>query len=135
MRWSTGSSSPSPLGRRGRPWRCRDDHQCFTRVPREWSDPVLRGVGPVGDRRTAARVWKLPESAPSPAELAAAWTRVIENGLAAMRSPPAASLAFDPMAPARAMFDFTTQLWSNPMAVLQASQAAASEWAEFWGTA
>jgi polyhydroxyalkanoate synthase len=33
------------------------------------------------------------------------------------------------------MADFTAQLWQNPMAVLQASQAAASEWMEFWGSA
>ncbi len=84
---------------------------------------------------TDSRVWKLPESAPSPVDLAAAWTRVIENGLAAMQARPSASLAFDPTAPARAMFDFTAQLWSNPMAVLQASQAAATEWAELWGVA
>ncbi|HMG45846.1 MAG TPA: alpha/beta fold hydrolase [Allosphingosinicella sp.] len=84
---------------------------------------------------TDHRVWKLPETAPDPAELAAAWTRVVENGLKAMQAGPAASLAFDPTAPARAMFDFTTQLWSNPMAVLQAGQAAASEWMELWGAA
>jgi polyhydroxyalkanoate synthase len=84
---------------------------------------------------TDSRVWKLPESAPSPAELAAAWTRVIENGIAAMQAPRPAGFAFDPAAPARAMVDFTTQLWSNPLAVLQASQAAASEWAELWGAA
>jgi polyhydroxyalkanoate synthase len=85
---------------------------------------------------TDHRVWKLPESAPDPAELAAAWTRVVENGLKAMRAAPsAASFAYDPTAPARAMFDFTTQLWSNPMAVLQAGQAAASEWMELWGAA
>jgi len=86
---------------------------------------------------TDHRVWKLPESAPDPAELAAAWTRVVENGLRAMQSarPGAASFAFDPTAPARAMFDFTTQLWSNPAAILEASQAAASEWAELWSAA
>ncbi|MEA3011500.1 MAG: poly[(R)-3-hydroxyalkanoate] polymerase subunit PhaC [Sphingomonadales bacterium] len=86
---------------------------------------------------TDTRVWKLPESAPDPAELAAAWSKVVENGIAAMRAGAGAapSLAFDPTAPARAMADFTVQLWSNPMAVLQASQAAASEWAELWGTA
>ena len=86
---------------------------------------------------TDHRVWKLPETAPDPAELAAAWTRVVENGLAALRAGarPAASLAFDPTAPARAMADFTVQLWSNPLAVLQASQAAASEWMEYWGAA
>ncbi len=86
---------------------------------------------------TDNRVWKLPESAPDPAELAAAWTRVIENGVAAIQAGarPSHTLAFDPMAPARAMADFTVQLWSNPMAVLQASQAAASEWAELWTAA
>jgi len=84
---------------------------------------------------TDNRVWKLPQSAPDPAELAAAWTRVVENGIAAMKAGarPSTSLAFDPTAPARAMFEFHTQLWSNPMSVLQASQAAASEWMELWG--
>ena len=86
---------------------------------------------------TDHRVWKLPASAPDPAELAAAWTRVIENGVAAIKAgaSPAHSLPFDPTAPARAMADFTVQLWSNPLAVLQASQAAASEWMELWGAA
>jgi polyhydroxyalkanoate synthase len=86
---------------------------------------------------TDSRVWKLPDSAPDPAALAAAWTKVVENGIAAMRAGASAapSLAFDPSAPVRAMADFTVQLWSNPMALLQASQAAASEWAELWGTA
>ncbi len=85
---------------------------------------------------TDSRVWHLPESAPQPADLAAAWTRVIENGIAAIRAGAVhtpSSLAFDPTAPARAMADFSVQLWANPMAVLQASQAAASEWMELWG--
>jgi polyhydroxyalkanoate synthase len=84
---------------------------------------------------TTTRVWHLPESAPDPTELAAAWTRVVENGIAAMKAGTSAapSLAFDPVAPARAMAEFSAQLWSNPMAVLQASQAAASEWMELWG--
>jgi polyhydroxyalkanoate synthase len=84
---------------------------------------------------TDHRVWKLPETAPSPAELAAAWTRVVENGLAAMHARAPASLAFDPAAPARTMVEFTTQLWANPLAVMQAGQAAASEWVELWGAA
>ena len=86
---------------------------------------------------TEHRVWKLPESAPDPAELAAAWSKVVENGLAAMKAGarPGATLAFDPTAPARAMADFTVQLWSNPLGLLQASQAAASEWMELWGAA
>lgn len=85
---------------------------------------------------TDSRVWHLPESAPQPAELAAAWTRVVENGIAAFRAGaahPPSSMAYDPLAPARAMADFSVQLWSNPMAVLQASQQAASEWMELWG--
>ncbi len=86
---------------------------------------------------TDNRVWKLPESAPDPAELAAAWSRVVENGLAAIQAGnrAGAGAPFDPTAPARAMFDFTAQLWSNPMAVLQASQAAANEWMNLWGAA
>ena len=86
---------------------------------------------------TDNRIWKLPESAPDPAALAAVWSKVVENGLAAMKAGTRApaSLAFDPTAPARAMADFTVQLWSNPLGLLQASQAAASEWAELWGAA
>ena len=48
---------------------------------------------------TDNRVWKLPESAPDPAELAAAWTQVVENGVAAMqagaRPAPSARLRSD----------------------------------------
>ena len=83
------------------------------------------------------RVWKLPENAPDPAALAAAWTRVIENGLAALTAgaQPGGTFAFDPTAPGRAMADFTAQLWQNPAALLQASQSAAAEWMEFWTAA
>ena len=86
---------------------------------------------------TDSRVWKLPESAPAPAELAAAWTRVIENAVTAMRSgaPLPASLPHDPTAAARAFADFTMQLWTDPAGVLRASQAAAAEWLDLWGRA
>jgi polyhydroxyalkanoate synthase len=86
---------------------------------------------------TDNRVWKLPESAPDPAALAAAWTRVIENGLAALTAgaQPGGTFAFDPTAPGRAIADFTAQLWQNPAALLQASQSAAAEWMEFWTAA
>lgn len=86
---------------------------------------------------TDNRVWKLPENAPDPAALAAAWTRVIENGLAALTAgtQPGGTFAFDPTAPGRAMADFTAQLWQNPAALLQASQSAAAEWMEFWTAA
>ncbi|HWT13926.1 MAG TPA: alpha/beta fold hydrolase [Allosphingosinicella sp.] len=86
---------------------------------------------------TDSRVWKLPETAPDPAQLAAAWTRVVENALAAaqagVRAP--ASLAHDPTAPARAFADFTMQLWTDPAGVLRASQNAATEWIDLWSRA
>jgi polyhydroxyalkanoate synthase len=88
-----------------------------------------------------SRVWKLPESAPNPAELASAWSAVVENAVAAMHSGVASlakgapSAAHDPTAPARAFSDFTMQLWTNPAGVLQASQAAAAEWVELWSRA
>ncbi len=86
---------------------------------------------------TDNRVWKLPSSAPDPAELAAAWSRVVQNGIAAIRAGAAApsSAAFDPIAPARTMFDFATQAWSNPAALLEASQSAAREWMSLWSAA
>lgn len=86
---------------------------------------------------TDSRVFKLPEKVPSPAELASAWTKVVENALEAMRSGTQlpASLAHDPTAPARAFAEFTRQMWTNPVGVLQASQTAAAEWIELWSVA
>src|SRR5687768_279727 len=86
---------------------------------------------------TDSRVFKLPGKVPSPAELASAWTKVVENALEAMRSGSQlpASLAHDPTAPARAFAEFTRQMWTNPVGVLQASQAAAAEWIELWSVA
>jgi polyhydroxyalkanoate synthase len=86
---------------------------------------------------TDSRVWKLPDSAPSPAELAAAWSRVVENAVAAIQTGarPPSSVAFDPAAPARAFGEFTMQLWTDPAGVLRATQAAASEWMELWSHA
>src|SRR5688572_10357428 len=86
---------------------------------------------------TDTKVFKLPERVPSPAELASAWTKVVENAVGAMRSGTSVptSLAHDPTAPARAFAEFTRQLWTDPMGVLQASQAAAAEWAELWNVA
>ena len=86
---------------------------------------------------TDSRVWKLPDSAPSPAELAAAWSRVVENAMAAIEASarPATSVAFDPAAPARAFGEFTMQLWTDPAGVLRATQAANAEWMELWSHA
>ena len=83
------------------------------------------------------RVFKLPEALPSPTELAGAWTKVLENALAAMGSGarPPSSIAHDPTAPARAFAEFTRQMWTDPVGVLQASHAAAAEWIELWGAA
>ena len=77
---------------------------------------------------------KRARSRPSWPPPGARWSRTASPRCRPARRRPA-SLAFDPTAPARAMADFTVQLWSNPMAVLQASQAAASEWMELWGAA
>src|SRR5688572_26954012 len=86
---------------------------------------------------TDSRVFKLPETMPSPAELASAWTKVVENAVAAMRSGTQlpASIAHDPTAPARAFAEFSRQLWTDPVGILQASQAAAAEWVELWSSA
>ena len=86
---------------------------------------------------TDTRVFKLPEKAPEPAELAAVWTRVIENAVEAMRSGVRvpSSLAHDPTAPARAFAEFTMQWWTDPAGVLQASQKAAAEWMDLWSRA
>jgi polyhydroxyalkanoate synthase subunit PhaC len=86
---------------------------------------------------TDNRVFKFPERVPSPAELASAWTKVVENAVGAIRSGGElpSSIAHDPMAPARAFADFTRQLWTDPVGVLQASQAAAAEWVELWSSA
>jgi polyhydroxyalkanoate synthase subunit PhaC len=86
---------------------------------------------------TDSRVFKLPEKVPTPAELASAWTKVVENAVEAMRSGVNVpeSVAHDPMAPARTFAEFTRQMWTNPVGVLQASQAATAEWMELWGLA
>jgi polyhydroxyalkanoate synthase len=83
-------------------------------------------------------VWKLPAGAPSPAELADAWSRVIAGaldlaGAAAKRAaepPPLA--AFDPTAPVRAFGELAAHLWSNPVEILKAQQQAASDWMSLW---
>ncbi len=84
------------------------------------------------------RVWKLPESAPNPAELADAWSKVVGNALdlartsASQLGKPPVPGAFDPSATVRDFAAFTTSLWSDPLAVLRASQSAATEWMALW---
>src|SRR5690349_16741579 len=98
------------------PWCAINDLSLFAGERKRSHDRDRRNIS-----MTDNRVWKLPESAPDPAALAAAWSKVVENGLAAIQAGarPSASLAFDPTAPVRAMFDFQRQLWTNPLSVLQ----------------
>lgn len=85
-----------------------------------------------------SRVWKLPESAPNPAELCEAWSRVVASGLelmkaSAARAAGAASpIAHDPTAPARAFAEFASAFWTNPAPLLKAQQEAAGDWMKLW---
>ena len=83
------------------------------------------------------KVFRIPATVPSPGDLASAWTKVVENAVAAMASGarPPSTIAHDPTAPARALAEFTRQMWTDPVGILQASQAAAAEWIELWGIA
>src|SRR5688572_11719315 len=86
-------------------------------------------------------VWKLPEGAPSPSELAEAWSRVIAGALhlgasaAERAADPKAPIPFDPTAPARALGEFAAHLWSNPVELLKAQQKAAADWMQLWSGA
>jgi polyhydroxyalkanoate synthase subunit PhaC len=86
------------------------------------------------------RVWKLPESAPNPAELCEAWSRVVANGVELMKasagrtSTAAIPLAYDPAAPARAFGEFATAFWTNPAPLFKAQHQAASDWMKLWAT-
>ena len=83
-------------------------------------------------------VWKLPANAPSPADLADAWSRVIAGALhlgataAERAADPLAPKPFDPIAPARAFGEFAAHLWSNPVELLRAQQKAAADWMTLW---
>jgi polyhydroxyalkanoate synthase len=86
-------------------------------------------------------VWKLPAGAPSPSELADAWSRVIAGALdlagasAKRLADPDAPKPFDPVAPARAFGELAAHLWSNPIELLKAQQKAASDWMQLWSGA
>src|SRR5688500_14004427 len=86
----------------------------------------------------SSSVWKLPAGAPSPADLADAWAKLIANalhlaGTAANRATdPDAPKPFDPTAPARAFGELAAHLWSNPVELLKAQQKAASDWMTLW---
>jgi polyhydroxyalkanoate synthase len=80
-------------------------------------------------------------SLPSPTELASAWTRIFTNGVQALRATAERNAAksaptpYDPHAPARALTEYATALWSNPVQLLGAQQKLLQEWTSLWTTA
>ena len=63
----------------------------------------------MSDTMNDNKVFRIPETVPSPGDLASAWTKVVENAVAAMASGarPPSTIAHDPTAPARALAEFT----------------------------
>ena len=90
---------------------------------------------------TDTRVWKLPETAPSPVEFAQAWSRVIASAADVLRSSaeaaakPATPLPYDPASAVRAFSAFATHLLTNPAQALQAQQQAAADMMKLWSAA
>ncbi|HEX5184076.1 MAG TPA: alpha/beta fold hydrolase [Allosphingosinicella sp.] len=88
-----------------------------------------------------AKVFKLPDTLPSPSELAEAWARVVANavrlaGVSAERAAdPHVPRAFDPAAPARAFGEFAGHLLAHPGELFRAQQKAAGDWMKLWGHA
>ncbi|TMJ16603.1 MAG: alpha/beta fold hydrolase [Alphaproteobacteria bacterium] len=86
-------------------------------------------------------IFKLPDSIPTPSELAEAWSKVVANaiqlaGAATERSlSPQAPKPFDAAAPARAFGAFAAHLFANPSELLAAQQKAASDWMKLWTNA
>ena len=77
---------------------------------------------------TDNRVWTLPSAAPSPTELAEAWSRVVTGASDMLRSTvgaaanPPAPLPFDPASPVRAFSAFASHLLTNPAQAIAAQQ-------------
>jgi polyhydroxyalkanoate synthase len=90
---------------------------------------------------TETPVFKLPETLPSPADLAEAWSKVVANAVhfattaAARPLDPHAPQPFDPSAPARAFGEFAAHLWTHPGELLKAQQKVASDWLKLWQSA
>src|SRR3954468_17653294 len=88
-----------------------------------------------------AKVFKMPETLPSPSELADAWARVVANavrlaGTSAERAAnPHIPHAYDPAAPARAFGEFAGHIFSHPAELFRAQQKAAGDWMKLWGHA
>jgi polyhydroxyalkanoate synthase len=86
-------------------------------------------------------VFRLPESIPSPTEIADAWSQVVANaiklaGTAAERAAdPHVPQAYDPAAPARAFGAFAAHLFTHPDELVRAQQKAAADWMQLWTNA
>jgi polyhydroxyalkanoate synthase subunit PhaC len=90
---------------------------------------------------TESSVFRLPENAPSPTELADAWSRVIASAVhlasATATRPlnPHIPQPYDAAAPARAFGEFAAHLLSHPTELLKAQQKAAGDWMKLWQSA
>ena len=90
---------------------------------------------------TPSTVFKLPESIPTPSEIADAWSQVVANairfaGSAAERAAdPHVPQPYDPAAPARAFGAFAAHLFTHPQELIRAQQKAAADWMQLWGQA
>lgn len=79
-------------------------------------------------------VAKMPEAD----ELAATLTRLMNNGVEAVRASlersttGSASLPYDPLAPARAFGEFAAAAIANPLQAMNAQQKLWQEWSELW---
>jgi polyhydroxyalkanoate synthase len=89
----------------------------------------------------SSTVFRLPESVPTPSELAEAWSQVVANaiklgGTAAERAAdPHVPKPFDAAAPARAFGAFAAHLLTHPHELIRAQQKAAADWMTLWGQA
>jgi polyhydroxyalkanoate synthase len=89
----------------------------------------------------SSRVWKLPANAPSPTELADAWSKVFAGALNLMSASATRALdphvprPFDPAAPVRTFTEFTSHLLTHPAELIKAQQAAAADWMKLWSAA
>jgi polyhydroxyalkanoate synthase len=87
---------------------------------------------------STSTVFKLPESIPSPSELADAWSQVVANAIklagtsAERAADPHVPHAYDPAAPARAFGAFAAHLFTHPQELIRAQQAAAADWMKLW---
>jgi polyhydroxyalkanoate synthase len=90
---------------------------------------------------TDSRVWTVPSAAPSPTELAEAWSRVVTSAADVLRSSantavnPPAPLPYDPASPIRAFSSFATHLLTNPAQMVTAQQQAAADFMKLWSSA